>query len=309
MGTDQYVNAYAQQAAQAAGQAVAWLLKVLGPDTEPSFGAISLAYNRMLAIALLLAGAFISAAVAERILGGPKGAGWNVIPRTVAACMAAFAGLGVIEYLARYAALLPTAWASPGGELTSGIQAGSQQLYVTGGQEQALGSFIGLLLVAIITLLLTLLLYVEMVLRAALILVTATFIPLVCVMAIWPRLSGAATRMAEFLVLLLMSKFVMVTAVYVGFSMVAYGAIPGNQGMAVGIATLLLAAFSPLLLLQGIRIGESSTSSVVRGWGAAGISAATTLGWLSAASRSVRAAGGVGVRRARAGRATRRPGP
>ena len=65
--------------------------------------------------------------------------------------------------------------------------------------------------------------------------------------------------MAEFLVLLLMSKFVMVTAVYVGFSMVAYGAIPGNQGMAVGIATLLLAAFSPMLFRsQGIRIGETS---------------------------------------------------
>ncbi|MDP9325717.1 MAG: hypothetical protein M3O87_04175 [Candidatus Dormibacteraeota bacterium] len=306
MGTDQYINAYAQQAAQAAGQAVAWLLTVLGPDTEPSFGAISLAYNRMLAIALLLAGAFISAAVAERILGGPKGAGWNVIPRTMAACMAAFAGLGVIEYLAHFAALLPTAWASPGGELSAGIQAGSQQLYLSGSQQQVMGSFIGLLLVAIITLLLTLLLYVEMVLRAALILVTATFIPFVCVMAIWPRLSGAAVKMAEFLVLLLMSKFVMVTAVYVGFSMVAYGAIPGNQGMAVGIATLLLAAFSPLLLLQGIRIGESSTSSVVRGWGAGAVGAATTLGWMTAASRSVRAATKAGLSQVRHGN-VRRP--
>ena len=82
---------------------------MLGPDTEPSFTAIGPAYNRMLAIALLLAGAFISAAVAERVLGGPKGAGWNVIPRTVAACMAAFAGLGVVEYLAHYASLMATA--------------------------------------------------------------------------------------------------------------------------------------------------------------------------------------------------------
>ena len=292
MGSDQLVQSYAEssarQAAQAAGQAVAWLLKVLGPDTEPSFTAIGPAYNRMLAIALLLAGAFISAAVAERVLGGPRGAGWNVIPRTVAACMAAFAGLGVVEYLARYAALLPTAWAGSGGELNAGLQAGAAQMYVSGNQEQALGSFIGLLLVAILTLLLTLLLYVEMVLRAALILVTATFIPLVCVMAIWPRLSGAATRMAEFLVLLLMSKFVMVTAVYVGFSMVAYGAIPGNQGMAVGIATLLLAAFSPLLLMQGIRIGETTTSNVVRGWGLGGVTGATTMGWMTMASRGIR---------------------
>ncbi|HXA43427.1 MAG TPA: hypothetical protein VNV65_11030, partial [Candidatus Solibacter sp.] len=63
--------------------------------------------------------------------------------------------------------------------------------------------------------------------------------------------------------------------------------IPGNQGMAVGIATLLLAALSPLLLLQGIRIGESGTSNVVRGWGAAGIGAITNVGWVRMASSSI----------------------
>jgi hypothetical protein len=243
-------------------------------------------------------------AVAERVLGGPKGAGWNVIPRTVGACIASFAGLGVVQYLAHYAALMATAWAAPTGGLGAGIAAGTQQLYASSTRDQALGSAIGLLLVALITMLLTLLLYVEMVLRAALILVTTTFIPLVCMMAIWPRLAGAATRMAEFLVLLLMSKFVMVTAVYVGFSMVAFGAIPGNQGMAVGIATLLLAAFSPVLLLQGIRIGQTSTSSVVRSWGAAGVGAATTMGFLSvtreAINRSAKA-GSARIRRARDG--------
>jgi hypothetical protein len=305
MGSDQVVNHYADsaahQAATAAGQAVAWLLGVLGPSTEPTFRAVGPAYNRMLAIALLLAGAFISAAVAERILGGTRGAGWNVVPRTVAACMAAFAGLGVVQYVAHYAALLPTAWA---GELSAGGAGGAAQLYASASSQQAIGSVIGLLVVGLITLLLTLLLYVEMVLRASLILVTTSFIPLVCVMAIWPRLSGAATRMAEFLVLLLLSKFVMVTAVYVGFSMVAYGAIPGNQGMAVGIATLLLATFSPVLLFQGIRLGETSTSSAVRGWGAAGVGAAMTMGWMSMATKVRRSAqaGGARIKTARQGR-------
>jgi hypothetical protein len=264
------------------------------------------AYNRMLAMALLLAGAFISMAVAERVLGGPKGAGWNVIPRTVGACIASFAGLGVVQYLAHYAALMATAWGAPSGGLGAGIAAGTQQLYASPTRAQAFGSAIGLLLVALITMLLTLLLYVEMVLRAALILVTTTFIPLVCMMAIWPRLAGAASRMAEFLVLLLMSKFVMVTAVYVGFSMVAYGAIPGDQGMAVGIATMLMAAFSPMLLLQGIRIGESTTSGAVRGWGASGLSAATTLGWMRMASGAIRQSAAVGAARLRQGGGSKR---
>jgi type IV secretion system protein TrbL len=284
----QYADSAAHQSATAAGQAVAWLLKVLGPGTEPTFTVIGPAYNRMLSIALLLAGAMISMAVAERILGGPKGAGWDVVPRTVAATMAAFAGLGVVQYGAHYASLMATAWGASSGGLSAAVATGTAHLYAAPTSQQAFGSSMGLLLVALITLLLTLFLYVEMVLRAALILVTTTFIPLVCVMAIWPRLAGAASRLAEFLVLLLLSKFVMVTAIYVGFSMVAYGAIPGDHGMAVGIATLLLATFSPVLLLQGIRIGETTTSNAVRSWSVAGISAATTIGWLGTASRGLR---------------------
>jgi hypothetical protein len=99
----------------------------------------------------------------------------------------------------------------------------------------------------------------------------------------------------------------MVTAVYVGFSMVAFGAIPGNQGMAVGIATLLLAAFSPVLLLQGIRIGQTSTSSVVRSWGAAGAGAATTLGFLSVTRDAIGRSAGAGARRLRTGVGRARP--
>ena len=45
---------------------------------------------------------------------------------------------------------------------------------------------------AVLTLLLTILLQVELVLRSALLMVTTAFLPLVCVMAIWPRLSGLA---------------------------------------------------------------------------------------------------------------------
>jgi hypothetical protein len=295
----QYTDSAAHQSADAAGAAVAWLLKFLGPATEPNFTVIGPAYNRMLAIALLLAGAMISMAVAERILGGPKGAGWNVVPRTVAATLAAFAGLGVVQYGAYYAGMLATAWGGPGGDLGIMVATGAAHVYTAPTSQQAFGSAIGLWLVALITLLLTLFLYVEMILRAALILVTTAFIPLVCVMAIWPRLTAAAVRLAEFLVLLLLSKFVMVTAVYVGFSMVAYGAIPGDGGMGVGIATLLLATFSPMLLLRGIRIGETTTASAVRGWAAAGVGAATTVAWLGATSRTLRRTAGAHARRLR----------
>jgi len=130
------------------------LLQAFGSATEPSFGTIGPAYNRMLAIALLLAGAFISMALMERMLGGPRGAGWEVLPRTLACCMAAFVGMGIVQYGAHYANLLATAWnndffgsnallASKVGAIYSGP--------IT--THQALGSAGGMIVVAILTVL------------------------------------------------------------------------------------------------------------------------------------------------------------
>src|SRR5205085_11804632 len=81
-----------------------------GSATEPDFASVAPIYSRTLAIALLLVGAFITCALIERILGGPLGAGWAVIPRTVLAVFCAYAGLEVMQYLAGYAALLATTW-------------------------------------------------------------------------------------------------------------------------------------------------------------------------------------------------------
>jgi hypothetical protein len=300
---DQLVNGYsdalAAKASEAASQAIASVLKVLGPDTEPVFAVIGPAYNRMLAIAMLLIGAFIAMALVERMLGGPKGAGLAVLNRVLAATVAAFAGLGVVEYLSHYASLLSTVWT--GGPNTSGAVAQVAAAYSpAANQGVGLGSAIGLIFLALLVLVLVTLLYVEMVLRTALVLVVTTFIPLVAAMTIWPRLTGPALRLAEFLALLLMSKFVMVTAVYVGFTMMAYGAMPGGHGMIVGIAILLMAAISPGLLFQGVRLGEAHTANAVRGWVAAGVGAAAMVGWLGMTVVSLR-----GRKMRKSGRAAR----
>ena len=325
--TDQWIQQWsasvARWAVETAGQAVMALLQVFGNATEPSFGTIGAAYNRMLAIALLLAGAFISLALIERILGGSKGAGWDVIPRTLGACMAAFAGLGVVEYGAYYANLLATAWNND--FFGSSALLASKVGAIYSGQlttNQALGSAGGMTIVALLTTMLALLIYVELILRAALILVSTTFFPLMCVMAIWPRLAGALRHLIEFLVALLMSKFVIATAIYVGYALVAHGFAGGQPGvdspnaMITGLATLAVAAFAPLVLLQGIRLGEVSAAQTVRHWGshaARGTGAAVGIGlgtYLGRASMS-RVASGVGrIRRGRStGRSSKRAGP
>ena len=55
--------------------------------------------------------------------------------------------------------------------------------------------------------------------RAALVLTITAFVPLVCVLAIWPRMAGGALHLAEFVIGLLLSKFVVATAFVVGLSL------------------------------------------------------------------------------------------
>jgi hypothetical protein len=273
MDAFQPVNEYGASAARAvadaASQALASLFGSLGAPTEPTFTVIGPAYNKVLAIAMLMAGTFIALALTEQILGGTRGAGWDLIGRTLVACAAAFTGLGMVKYASHYASLLATVWSSDflsqGAALGHQVQAIYAQAVTP---AQALGSWIGLLIVALLTVALVLLVYIELLLRAALILVTTTFVPLVSVMAIWPRMSGAASHLAQFLLALLLSKFVIVTALYVGFTMVAQGLGAGKGSLLAGLAILVVAVFSPVVLLQGIRFAEAGSSHLVRGWGA-----------------------------------------
>ena len=306
-GTDQLVNQYADSAAhtasQSASNAVNSLLHAFVAGTEPDFTLIVPVYDRMLAIALLICGAIVGLAVIERMLGGSRGAAFSLLPRTLAAVTGSIVSLSLVQYLAHYTGLLAHAW-------DPGWIAGTQQLIqhvnaayaVPATAGAALGSAVGLILMSLLTVFLVVLLLMELVLRSALLLVTTAFIPLVCVMAIWPRLSPALTHLVEFLVALLLSKFVIVTAVYIGFTMVVAGsAAPaadatGSGAMVVGLATLLVALLSPAILLQGIRFTHTAGATAVRGW---------SLG-------TFRSGAGIGARaatraRANTARSTRRP--
>src|SRR5438128_3443810 len=89
---------------------VRWLIASLGQATEPDLAAIVPIYDRMLAISLLIVGAIIAMALIERIAWSAQGTGLSLIPRVIAACFFAYAGLSAVKYVAGYAALLATAW-------------------------------------------------------------------------------------------------------------------------------------------------------------------------------------------------------
>jgi hypothetical protein len=302
------VGDYSQQAAQWVNEIAAianwsvviavaniqWLLSLLGHSTEPDLSAIVPVYDRMLAIALLLLGAVIAFALMERIAWGSLGTGLALIPRVVAASFFAYAGLGVVQYVTGYAALLATAWSADFTKLSSSLMyatAVSDLVTRSGGAGPHVSTF-GLIVTAMTLSFLTILLHLELVVRSALILTVTAFVPLVCVLGIWPRTASSATQLAEFLLGLLLSKFVIATAIYVGLSLVVAALTSATDTdttenwMASGVAVFLIAAFSPVVIFSALRFAHTQAGTVARGWAGAAVSMAPT-GKLLGSARNV----------------------
>jgi hypothetical protein len=275
---------------------IRWLVSGLGQSSEPDLSVITPVYDRMLAIALLLVGAIVALALIEHIVSGSLAAGYALIARVVAACFGAFAGLGLVKYVASYAALLATTWTPDFSKLNDLLihsVAVSNAVVETGGTGPHVSTF-GLIFTAMAVSSLTVMVHLELVVRSALILIVTTFVPLVCVLSIWPRTAGAATTLAEFLVGLFLSKFVVATVVYVGFRLVvtALGSATDTDTtenwMASGLAVLLIAAFSPLVIFSALRFAHTQAGSVARSFTGAAVAMAPTGRVLGTAGRIVR---------------------
>jgi hypothetical protein len=275
---DQLMASLAYWAATDARLAILSLLSSFGNSTEPDFTAIAPVYDRMLAIALLLLGAVVAFGMIERIAGGPQGVGWAVVGRVVVAVFFAYSGLAVVQYMASYSALLATTWTPDFLALANAVGPAGDPIGVAGGLHQG-RSLLGLILTALLLAFLALVVYLELIVRSALILTVTAFVPLVCALSIWPRMASSAVHLGEFLIGLLLSKFVVATALYVGLHLVVPALIKGQppagkaDWMESGVAVLLIAAFSPLVLFQGLRFAHGSAGSVARGLGANGVGA------------------------------------
>jgi hypothetical protein len=105
--------------------------------------------------------------------------------------------------------------------------------------------------------------YLELVVRSALILISAAFLPVVVILGIWPRLSGAFLHLIEFMAALLLSKFFIASAIYIGYSLVA-GQDTGPNSLMSGLAVLFMAAFAPVALFRGLHFTNRGGALVAR---------------------------------------------
>jgi hypothetical protein len=276
MGVSQHyvtsmTDSIARWAAESAAAAILYLYHYVSQPTDPIYATLTPVYNRMLAIALLMTGALIAFALMERVLGGDRGAGAVVVIRTLAASAAAILGLPLVRYSINLGDLLATAW---NGDVFTGANALVTQIVPSASAEPgaALGSSLGLILTALLTVFLALLVHLELVLRAALLSLTTAFLPLTCVLAIWPRLGGAIRHMVGFLLALILSKFVIATAMYLGVAMVVRSAAGSaddhSPALITGLATLVAALLSPVFLLQGLRFAEAGAAHASRSFAA-----------------------------------------
>jgi len=245
------------------------LMRSFGDVTEPDFVALVPTYNRVLAISMLILGAVVAFGVIERIFGGQLGLGLAVIPRVVVCVFFAYSGLAVVQYATVHAALLGHAWDKE-------LEAANPNTVVSAGSvdlSQVHLNVVALIVMALLISFLALVVYLELIVRAALVLTITAFVPLVCVLAIWPRMAGGAVHLAEFVIGLLLSKFVVATAFVVGLSLLlpaVLGEAPNNgkaDWMASGFAVLLITAVAPVALFQGIKFAHGTAGKVTRDLG------------------------------------------
>jgi hypothetical protein len=266
--TDQLVNSFtaglAKWAALGAAQAIGSLAHSFGPASEPALGVLAAPYSRVLALAMVAVGTFIVIALGERVLGCQRAISWQVVPRTVAAVFAAFVGLSVLQYAAEKAELLSQVWGPDLGRTADYLVLAAQGS-ISPGPSQGSGGPLALIVLALLSTLLAVLVKVELAMRAAILMVTAALLPFLMVVAIWPRLTGMLHHTIRFLFTVLLSKFVMATALYVGLYSVSAGETTGGPNLLLdGLAVLALTAFLPFVLFQGVRATDLQAAMAAR---------------------------------------------
>jgi hypothetical protein len=127
------------------------------------------------------------------------------------------------------------------------------------------GVFLGAIILAIGAFVL----WLEMVIRDAAIYIAVFFLPLTFVAMIWPATSRWARRLVEFLVAVILAKFVIVAIIGLASAAITQTSLaqPGDgsvfERMIAGAALLVLAAWSPFGLLRLIPMMEVAAGSVV----------------------------------------------
>lgn len=238
-------------------------------------------YGQMAEIAAVLAAAMVLLAMLEAIAQGS----WGVLARTVFVQLpVAFIGTSVAFVLVQMllvatdgmchgiaaathqhsqhffksavASLAKTgasAGAAGGAGATGGKAAGAV------GGAVAVPLFVSFLL-AIIGAFAAFFVWIELIARDAAVYVVSLFMPMALATSIWPRWSGALRRTGELLVVVISSKAVIVSVIALAAGLLAEKE-QGVEHLLAASALMLLACFSPFMLLKLVPFAEGAMAS------------------------------------------------
>jgi hypothetical protein len=122
--------------------------------------------------------------------------------------------------------------------------------------------FLGSILIAV----LSLVVWIELILREAAIYVAVAFLPLALAAITWPRTAHWARRLAEWIAAIVLAKLAIAVSFAVAGAMLAHarGGTGGLSAIFGGCAVLLIAALSPWVLLRLIPFAEQAPGSLQR---------------------------------------------
>jgi type IV secretion system protein TrbL len=169
-------------------------------------------------------------------------------------------------------------------------KAASEAGGVPGGEEAgavAVPLFVGFI-TAMIAALAAFLVWIELLMRDAAIYAVALFMPMAIAASIWPRWMSALRRTGELLIVVVFSKFVIVSVIALAASLMANSGGDVEHVLAAG-ALLLLACFAPFVLFKLVPFAEGAVSAAYNRQGAGG-AAVRTVEFASSVSMMRRAA-------------------
>jgi hypothetical protein len=251
-----------------AADGAAWLLgevvTIVDRSTRPQLedAWFSARYDGMVQLACVLAALFLLLAVGNAIaaqdLHRLLRAAFVLLPCAVLLTFAAVTltqiGLRVTDEM--------TAWVlrGSGDKMREAFQAVAGVFSRTTTPE-TLAPFV-LFLSATITALLTLLIWLELIMREAAVYVAVAFLPLTLAAMIWERTAHWCKRLTEWLLAIILSKFAIAVAFSLAASAIADGAEQSGGLTAVlcGCAILLVAALTPWALLRLLPFAEAAAA-------------------------------------------------
>lgn len=131
--------------------------------------------------------------------------------------------------------------------------------FATGLLENSSVSGFVLFLVAVLAAIAALVLWIELLVRAALVYVLLAFVPVLAALVIWPAASGGLARLIRLLVAVVFSKVVMVAVVAMGVAAAsAAGNEVGVEGLLVGTAMVAIATLAPAAVHRLLPLLEES---------------------------------------------------